>query len=360
MRYKLAFACAIYVTAVLVLFNLYSYEISNFNDRVRVFLIHGAGDVRQFNEDGLPISTSVRVGEFVSPFYVVHYGLLYSESLSPNFEGFHWRQDSSMDYWNVQPPELSERTKTRYFRNMADWIVENAQSFNGQYHLIYNFDWPYRHYPSGGLNAPWWSGLTDGYAILLLLRAYDYFQDERYLEMASNFYASVNATIQEGGSQNILNGRKWIEEYVDPVAPIEDMPFVLNGMVYSTYGVDAYERYISLPTEARMADEYYNSIVDNIFLFDAGGWSYYDIYERAARIKYHLVHVALLEDLKHIKPSLFLDLEVSSSWQKGRQFPLVFYFVYGQKTTAYFHFYTLLFSLLIAPFLLRYFYRKLV
>lgn len=300
------------ITAV---FDKKGYEIDALNARIRLVVRTGEADIRKFDANGLPLSYSARSREqYISPFYVVHYGLIYSNEIPDRDRrnGPEWLIDNSMRYWNVPP----KSGKSEYFKSSADWIVSHIDSTHGCAHLIYDFNWPYHNYPRGGLEAPWWSGLTDGYAIILLLRAHDVYGDDRYLKAAGQLYKSVLTPISDGGSLNILNGQPWIEEYVDPMADPHKMSFVLNGMIYATYGVDAYEKYMAISSPK--AHLLYASIAKNISVFDAGHWSEYDAIGNAANIKYHRVHVALLENIAKITKSVTVK-NVQARWRRGSQ-----------------------------------------
>ena len=77
-------------------------------------------------------------------------------------------------------------------------MVKNARAgTSGLTHLLYDFDWPYAAYPDGKLKAPWWSGLTDAYATTLLLRAWDCFGDQRYLDTAKQLYSSAISPVEK-------------------------------------------------------------------------------------------------------------------------------------------------------------------
>lgn len=285
----------IWILFITFCFDKYAYEISEFNNGIRVFVTMGKPAVREFDSAGLPVSYSTRQGKmFRSPFYVIHYGILYSDAIQERAlqKGFHWRNDPSMVFWNLPPPAKTKE----YFRNCAEWVLEKIDYTTGRAHLIYDFEWPYRGYPNGRLTPPWWSGLTDGYAIILLLRAYDVFGDIKYIRAAQELYESVLTPIAKGGSLNEVNGHPWIEEYVDPKVNAKDMSFVLNGMVYASFGVDAFER--CKPISAGMAQKLYESIADNLETFDLRGWSYYDRIGTPANMKYHRIHVALLHNLE--------------------------------------------------------------
>lgn len=344
---------ALWVLLVFAVYNYYAYEVEAFNAAFRVFIKSGSAEVRSFGENGLAVSNSPKIGEFISPFYVVHYGLIYSDGLMDR--GEHWRSDPSIAYWNIHPPITSQAKRIEYFRKSADWLVSNTKKYNGHVHLIYDFDWPYKNYPNGELKAPWWSGLTDAYAIILLLRAHEYFGDDRYFIMAQQLYSSVLTSTDASGSLSELNGCPWIEEYVDPRVNSSNMSFVLNGMVYGTYGLQAFEKYAQSPPVSKMSNKLLLCIRDNIGVFDKGYWSYYDAINSSANIKYHRINYVLASDLQEKYPKIFKreDFDsVVSSWRVGVVNSGLFYILDGPRSLSYYHFLIMLLCTILGPFLL--------
>jgi hypothetical protein len=329
--WKVVLLNMVWVTLCIVAFDKFAYEIEEFNAGTRAFLRTGQTSIRIFDRDGLPVSVIAKTRETViSPFYVVHYGLLHSEAarVTAPQNGEHWRPDPSMAMWNVPPSQLS----VDQFKTNADWVVTNVKQTHGKYHLVYNFEWSYRNYAGGKLQSPWWSGLTDGYALLLMLRAYDIYKDEKYLRTADVLYDAVVSPLSEGGSLIKLNGLPWVEEYVDPAAPASAMPRVLNGMIYAYKGIKAYE--LKRTPTRPIAESLRESILANTELFDIGYWSWYDQIENAANIKYHRIHVALLADPDFSVASLET---LRSRWGKGAQHPGFFWLLSPNLSIAKIH-----------------------
>lgn len=349
----------IWVVLISFIFNKYAYEIFEFNTKIRVFIKEGKTAHREFDEKGLPVSYSARIGEYQSPFYVVHYAILYSENINHNKgkNNLVWREDPSLEYWNIHP-DLSDKAKNKaYFKHSVDWLVDNIDySLNGKAHYLYNFDWPYKGFNNNKLEKGWWSGLTDAYAIIPLLRAYEIYGDERYYKVASDLYNSVLSEYEEYGSLTYLNRYPWIEEYMDTnIVSQEQLPYVFNGMVYSTFGIQAYE---SLNKESKnISNKLLESILRNVEKFDNNGWSYYDLYNNSNNIKYHLVHTSLLDflinnDFKRInsKQDFILSKYILESWSEKKENLGFNYLIYGNKSFAYYHFIlTYVFFILILP-----------
>lgn len=314
-------------------FNRFAYEIDAFNAQFRLVLSQQKMALRIFDEYGIPVSYSSRIGEYQSPFYVVHYGLIYSDMHRPvtAVNKSLWTPDPTVHLWNL-PPKIIEK---HYFQNAADWVVRRVVADNHPAHLLYSFDWPYSAHPGGLLKAPWWSGLTDGYAILLLLRAYDVFGDQRYLDAASVLYKSTLTPTVDGGSLGALNSKFWIEEYVDSSADPKLLTGVLNGMVYAVKGVRAYEDFMQI--EPRATEVLLKSIFDNGSLFDIGFWSNYDAIGTTANIKYHRINLALMEGVfREYRPTESLPTYLER-WRKGGEWPLIFWLFRGQWSIAKLH-----------------------
>jgi len=310
--------------------NSSALQLSYLNIKMRNFLIHGKFQLFSFTEEGIPEQLNPRIGRYVSPFYVVHFGLLYSEACRGLVDSSknHWLEDATLKYWygTSPPPSLQN------FRAALDWLLTNADGTTyGVTHFLYNFDWPYSHYPSGVIKAPWWSGLTDAYAIVLLLRGYDCFKDTRYLVLAEKLYDSVLTPISKGGSLTHWDGLPWIEEYVDPRVSIKEYSHVFNGMVYAYFGILAFEQARDVARGSSTA--LLASIAQHVYDFDMGYWSYYDAMGNPANIKYHDINSALTADSRI---STAIPPEVRQRWAVGVQYPILF-LIYGPKSIAYYH-----------------------
>lgn len=274
------------------IFCLLGQEIETFNAKFRNLVWRGKFAKMEFSPSGIPSQAVASMGEYTSPFYVVHYGLMYSDACNEATEhsGFHWLPDPTQRFW----PDAPDHITMEYFHNSLEWLLENVSyEINGQAHFLYDFNWPYKGYPGGKLIPPWWSGLTDAHAITLLLRGYDCFSDQRYLSLAADLYKSSVTPIDQGGSLTSWDGHPWIEEYVDPRVPSSDLSRVWNGMAYSYFGIKAYEEFIG---QERISSELFDSMAEHVEKYDLGVWSYYDAIGSRANIKYHLINWALIKD----------------------------------------------------------------
>ncbi len=349
----------LWIFIISLVFDKFAYYIDNFNAKIRILITKGSSKLRTFDENGIPYSFNPRIKDkFISPFYVVHYGLLYSQVYKESLdnlskERYIWKLDSTLPLWNIPPKRTSKSVEREYFINSARWVVKNLKKFNRHYHLIYDFEWQYKGYPGGKLTPPWYSGLTDSYAIILLLRAYEITKDYIYIDAAKKLYETVTTTIDNGGDLNYLNGLPWIEEYIDPkVTDYNKLSYVLNGMIYAFYGVLAYEDYFQIRDglSKKLSLSIYNSI-DKYNM--SNRWSLYDLIGGVANIKYHRIHIGLLEELVFINGNFQLPVDkfrkLYWGWKRGLSHPGFYLVVFGNKTIGYFHFLAEYILLLILP-----------
>ena len=297
------------------LFDTFEEYISEITAKATNLLRGNSFATREFDSNGIPYSNFARIRKkTVSPFYVVHYGLIYSQAIEPP-QGYQylWEKQGSVKYWNV-PPKNELVTEQNFF-NSVNWVVNKTYELglNGA-HLYYDFDWPYRNLKSGGLKAPWYSGLTDGMALTLLCRAYVITGNDTYKSAAALLYESVIKPVSKGGSLITLqNGDLWIEEYVENRLSDEYQSKVLNGMIYATFGVLDYEQ--TFVTKNQLAPALFKSIKNNIIKFDLGWWTSYDLIGTVANLKYHYIHIGLLEDLYKITNDTYY-FDLSKKWGK--------------------------------------------
>lgn len=349
----------IWVTIVSIIFDQYAYKIFEFNSSLRTFITLGKLHHRDFDENGLPVSYSPKIGEFRSPFYVVHYAIIYSNNLSEDYNKKNkkiWGVDTSIAFWNVPPNLATYKDNERKFKNSVDWIVNNiSYSLNNHAHLIYDFDWTYIGYQNNKLQKGWWSGLTDAYAIIPLLRAYTIYGDQKYYLAAKDLYNSSLTSYLDGGSFTTLNGDPWIEEYVDPhVKTQHEFPYVFNGMVYATYGIDAFESLNTLDNR-RISRKLFKSISNNIKLFNNNGWSHYDLYRQSNNIKYHLIHLALIEQMienNEIDTNSSSVQKVYNDWRNTSRHSGFYYALYGNRGIGYYHLLLTYLTLVLLPIFL--------
>src|SRR6185295_2355241 len=103
-----------------------------------------------------------------------------------------------------------DATAEKKFLSASDWLRDNLERNSANIPVWqHHFDWDYRD----TLKAPWYSGLAQGQAISVLVRAHSQTKKPEYLEAAQRAFASFLAPVAEGGvSFTDSNGDLWFEE----------------------------------------------------------------------------------------------------------------------------------------------------
>jgi len=176
------------------------------------------------------------------------------------------------------------------FLRMADWLVTTQKS-TGLWHYTFAY---------GGQPVPWWSGMAQGQAVSLLVRAFQETGVQAYRNAAALAVPTMRRTISNGGTATFEGGRYWIQEYIPPYS--RD---TLNGFMFSIVGVDEWVAATGDATAASWRREALETLVARLPRFDTGHWSYYNLSPpagstlpgQAASIKYHVIHVIQLRQL---------------------------------------------------------------
>lgn len=225
----------------------------------------------QLNADGIPLARFHRKqGWEHNPVTVCQYGL------------HHFNR-----YLKTQQEESKQ-----IFLAQANWLVDHARKgTNGSLVWFYPFDVPFYQ-----ISAPWISGMAQGQAISILLWAYHVTGQNRFWDTAHGAWLILKIQVDEGGVlSHFSDGKPIIEEYPSPGR----LTGVLNGFLFAIFGVYDYASH----TEDKLAHDFFLSLVDslkaNLFRYDCGYWSYYDLKPRLrlASKSYHRLHLEQLNQL---------------------------------------------------------------
>jgi hypothetical protein len=160
----------------------------------------------------------------------------------------------------------------------------------------HHFDWEYR----SPLKAPWYSGLSQGQGISLLVRAYSETGVVAYLKAADRAFESFLRSTKEGGiTFRDECGNVWFEEYI-----VSPPTHILNGFIWAAWGVHDY----FLITESKPARDLFEQAVltlrTNLDRYDLGFWSLYEdsstLLPMVASPFYHRLHVVQLRVMHRI------------------------------------------------------------
>ena len=141
------------------------------------------------------------------------------------------------------------------------------------------------------VRGPWVSGMAQGLCASLLVRVYLETGREEFAEAARRGLLPFAVPTTEGGVHALLQGRPFPEEY--PTAPPS---FVLNGALYAAWGVHDVARGLGDADAAALWGELSATLASNLWRYDLGHWSRYDLYPHPGFVNiaspsYHELHI---------------------------------------------------------------------
>jgi heparosan-N-sulfate-glucuronate 5-epimerase len=228
----------------------------------------------QFSSEGVPLTNFNRKPDWQhNPVTVCQYGL---------------------HHFNIYLREQNERSK-EIFLIQANWLVQNAEhGANDSKVWNYRIDIPFYQ-----ITAPWISGMAQGEALSVLLRAHQLTDNQKYLDTAIGTWKIFQVLVQNGGVIAYFpNGSPIIEEYPSTVM----MTGVLNGFISAIFGVYDFAQYL----DDKQAEQFFLKLVaslkHNLNRYDRGYWSYYDQRPpmRLTSKAYHRLHIEQLKALYEI------------------------------------------------------------
>ncbi len=169
------------------------------------------------------------------------------------------------------------------FLKIVDWAIDSQDEHGG---------WPLPQLENGML-CPY-SAMTQGEAISLLCRAYSLGNRNDCLQAANPAVSLTLRSLSDKGTAR-YNGED--EDLVLEEFPLEPPRTVLNGWIFSLYGLyDFCLAQSELQTHSALQGTL-RSLVRALPSYDAGYWSYYDSAAAIASPFYHRLHIAQLQAL---------------------------------------------------------------
>ncbi|HEY6587591.1 MAG TPA: D-glucuronyl C5-epimerase family protein [Nitrososphaeraceae archaeon] len=185
-----------------------------------------------------------------------------------------------------------------FFINTANWLVDNAKYKEGGRYSIweYDFTWPWY----GGIPPPYYSAYAQATGMVVLVHAYDFTGNDIYLHEAHKAFQALLVDYDDGGVMTIEddNGDSiFLHLLAKPGFP---MTYVLNGHTGSLLLIWQYYELTNDPQAKLVFDKGINYLKHNLWMYDTGSWSLYDLTENLSSDSYHksvIVQLKLLYDI---------------------------------------------------------------
>jgi len=173
--------------------------------------------------------------------------------------------------------------------------------------------WHHTHEPKYHIRPPWASAMAQGEAISFYLRMYQALGRSSLLDSAWGAYRFLAVPWSEGGvRRHDEEGNLWFEEF-----PSERPSFVLNGFIYTLFGLYDLYRVTGDAAVKGDVDACLRTLLVNLHRFDAGYWSTYDM-QRKELVRYYYqknVHVPQMAVLHRLTGEAIFD-EYRDKWER--------------------------------------------
>lgn len=166
----------------------------------------------------------------------------------------------------------------RQFLRCVDWAMQ-CQQPNGAWDT----------FSAVGKANPY-SAMAQGEGGSLLVRAYVASGEDRYLQAAKLAIDFMCLSVEAGGCSEYIGDQVRFKEYFDE-------PVVLNGWIFSIWGVYDYFKVSSESTYGQVLSQAIRTLTMELGGFDHCYWSKYDLGGKLASPFYHRLHIAQLRVL---------------------------------------------------------------
>ncbi|MDF2737483.1 MAG: D-glucuronyl C5-epimerase [Nitrososphaeraceae archaeon] len=212
------------------------------------------------------------------------------------------------EFYDNYKSNNNQSAKT-YFLNNVNWLVNNA--VQKEKYALLQYDFPIPHY---NIYSKWYSGMANGQALQVLIKAHEITQDLRYLIAAKSLLNAFFIEVKHGGiTYKDSSNDWWYEEYASSGKNVKTSR-VLNGMLFTVLAIYDYYKYTNDPDAKLLFDKGVNSIKKELSKYNNNGYSYYDLLGNLAG-KYHQTHVILTKKLYEITGEPLFN-EYSEFWKK--------------------------------------------
>jgi len=189
-----------------------------------------------------------------------------------------------------------------YFINTANWLVNNARHSEGGYSLWANdFTWPWYN----ELTPPYYSAYTQAMGIDVLARAYVLTNNQTYLDEANKAFQGLLVNYDYGGVTTIEDKKGDLMFFHELAKPGFQKTYILNGQTGALLHIWQYYELTNNPAAKLVFDKGINYLKQNLWKYDTGVWSRYDLTpignrDNLASMDYQKIHIDHLNKLYDI------------------------------------------------------------
>jgi|GEM_PF-5016046 len=161
----------------------------------------------------------------------------------------------------------NNETKKNRFLKAVEWLSDYKVMINDHAASL-----PY-YFPNNmyALEAPWYSGMAQGQAVSVFLRAYELTDNDHFIAYAEEILNFMLLSIEEGGTLvRTPEGLPWIEE-----CTTKEPSLILNGHLYALIGLAEYLKLTNNKSYRDIYEELIRSTIQLIPLYEEDNWLLY-------------------------------------------------------------------------------------
>lgn len=210
----------------------------------------------------------------------------------------------ALKYYFDYSKNIDKEESKKKFINSANWLVENSKE--KKEYALWEYEYPWRFY--GWISPPYVSALAQAKGLQVLILAHELTENEKYINLSNKIINSFLIDYDKGGfisNENIGNNSIFLHIIAKPGLP---KTYVLNGHTQALITLWKYYEKTHDPIAKEIFDKGINFLKGNLFKYDSGYWSYYDLMENWSMINYHKGQIQQLKILYEItKESVLKD-----------------------------------------------------
>lgn len=166
--------------------------------------------------------------------------------------------------WGYFHPDYRTPYDRDQYLKMAEWLLKNMRE-DGAYENRF----PHVSY---GVAAGWVSGMGQGLAASVLVRAHLMTGEPRYLDGAMKAIRPLFKTFAAGGAQSVDGEGVWLEE-----VPEEEPSHILNGLIFAWWGLWDVATVVDDPEVKDLRDSVADTLRRNIWNYDSPEGARYEL-----------------------------------------------------------------------------------
>jgi len=197
----------------------------------------------------------------------------------------------ALGHWDKWLLSDSEKERNEFFK-LCQWLLDRQDEKGG---------WPVWDALGVSCVSPY-SAMTQGECVSAFVRAWRLSNDIDFIEGAKVAFQLMCAPVEEGGTA-IYEGSEVIFEE----EPEHNRSAILNGWMFALFG--AYDFWLALKDKKakEIFQQSLRSLKRNLWRYDCGYWSYYDVKGHLASPFYHDLHISQLSALLMVEKDAIID-----------------------------------------------------